>query len=155
MSSVVNYTTKVSVATTIAEMQQRLAAVGASHIGIGYDDGVPTTLTFMLRGPHGERHFTVPVDIDPMQRLLRAHWEAGRVKGGFSRDKFLSREHAARVAWRVMKDWLAATLAIVETQMLRLDEVMLPYLMVDENQTLAARYREHEDALALPMKDDR
>lgn len=149
MSAVVNYTTKVAVTTTLAEMQERLASTGADHIGVGYSDGVPTSLTFVLGGPHGRRNFTVPVDTDAMQRLLRAHWEAGRVKGGFSRDNFLSREHAARVAWRVMKDWLAATLAIVEADLLRLDEVMLPYLMVDDDHTLAERYRERESALEL------
>ena len=155
MSSVVNYTTAVPVMQSLSEMQERLAASGASHIGVSYEDGYPIALTFGLRGPHGQRHFTVPVDVDAMQRLLRAHEDEGRFKSQRkAKGHFTTREHAARVAWRVMKDWLAATLAIVETQMLRLDEVMLPYLMVDEEHTLAQRYREREDALALTMKDD-
>ena len=150
MSGVVNYSTKVAVATTVAEMQERLVSAGASHIGTSYDDGVAVALTFMLRTAHGERHFTVPVNIEKMQRLIRAQWDAGRIKsGGMSKAERLGREHAARVAWRVMKDWLAATLAIVEADLLPLDEVMLPYLMVDPNRTLAQAYRERESALEL------
>ena len=36
MSGVVNYTTTVPVTTSLAEMQERLASAGASHIGVGY-----------------------------------------------------------------------------------------------------------------------
>lgn len=153
-ASVVNYTTAAPVMQTLAEMQERLATSGASHIGVSYEDGSPIALTFMLRGPHGPRHFTVPVDVDAMQRLLRSHEDAGRFRSQRkAKGHFTSREHASRVAWRVMKDWLAATLAIVEADMLRLDEVMLPYLMVGPERTLAQAYRESESVLALEGGD--
>lgn len=148
---VVNYTTKVEVTVTLAEMQARLASAGANHIGVGYEDGAPCALTFMLQGPHGPRHFTVPVDVESIQRLIRSHVDDGRIKsgGGLSKAALLSREHASRVAWRVMKDWLAATLAIVEAGLLPLDEVMLPYINVAPGKTLAQAYRESEGALAI------
>lgn len=150
MTAVVNYTTAVPVEQSLAEMQKRLAGSGASHIGVSYEDGDPVALTFMLLGPHGPRHFTVPVHVDAMQRLLREQEAAGKFKSlRKAKGHFTTREHAARVAWRVMKDWLAATLAIVEADMLRLDEVMLPYLMVNPDQTLAMAYREREGVLAL------
>lgn len=150
-ASVVNYTTAAPVAKSLAEMQERLATSGASHIGVAYEDGSPVALTFMLRGPHGPRDFTVPVDVDAMQRLLRFHEDAGRFRSQRkAKGHFTSREHASRVAWRVMKDWLAATLAIVEADMLRLDEVMLPYIHVSPDRTLAQAYREQEEALMLP-----
>lgn len=56
---------------------------------------------------------------------------------------------AANVAWRVVKDWLEANLALIAAQMATLDEVMLPYLHVDEGRTLWQAYRERE-SLALP-----
>lgn len=155
MSSVVNYTTAVPVTQSLAEMQERLASSGAAHIGVGYEDGYPIALTFVLRGPHGPRDFHVPVDVDAMQRLLRSHEDEGRFKAmRKAKGHFTTREHAARVAWRVMKDWLGATLALVECDLLRLDEVMLPHLIVDDGRTLAQAYRDRESALALTTGGD-
>ena len=39
------------------------------------------------------------------------------------------------MAWRVMKDWIAAQLALAETKMVQLDEIMLPYMHVDDGGT--------------------
>jgi hypothetical protein len=50
------------------------------------------------------------------------------------------------VAWRVVKDWLEANLALVAAQMATIDEVMLPYLHVDGDRTLWQAYREREQA---------
>lgn len=150
MKPVVNYTTSVPVSQSLTEMQERLAGSGADHIGVGYEDGQPIALTFMMRGPHGPRHFTVPVDVEAMQRLLRHQENSGAFKTmRKAKGHFTSREHAANVAWRVMKDWLASTLALVECDLLRLDEVMLPYLLVAPDLTLAQAYREREGALEL------
>lgn len=154
--NVVNYTTAIPVSQSLAEMQERLASSGASHIGVAYEDGGPVALTFGLRGPHGVRDFVVPVDVDAMQRLLRSHEEEGRFKSmRKAKGHFTSRDHASRVAWRIMKDWLAATLAIVEASLLPLDEVMLPYLLVEPDKTLAQAYREREaTALAITVGGD-
>ena len=142
--SVLNYTTKIAASKTIAEVQTLLAKHGASRIAVDYTDGQPSGLTFALVTPHGPRLFTLPVDVDAMQRLL------GTMKpSGLSLATFRSREHAERVAWRVIKDWLAAQLALVQTEMAAIDQVMLPYLHVDGDRTLYAAYRDRENVLAL------
>jgi hypothetical protein len=102
-------------------------------------------MTFGLVTPHGPRLFTLPVDVDAMQRLLAGH----KPSGGMSMAAFRSREHAERVAWRVIKDWLAAQLTLVATDMAALDQVMLPYLHVDGDRTLYAAYRDRENVLAI------
>ena len=42
-------------------------------------------------------------------------------------------EQARRVAWRILKDWVAAQLAIVEAEQAQMAEVFLPYAV--ESQT--------------------
>lgn len=143
-----NYSTTVAASKTVAEMQAMLAKHGASRISVDYDGGAPSALAFVLVTPHGPRHFTLPVNIDAMQRLLVQQEREGKLKSG-RRDVRTSREQAERVAWRVMKDWLAAQLALVETAMAGLDQVMLPYLHVDGEKTLYAAYRDRESAAAL------
>lgn len=146
----VNYTSRVPVEASLAECQQRLAAAGADHIGVGYDDGLPTALTFRLVGPHGIRDFTIPVDVDAVQRLIKQQLAAKRISAkSMSRTELVSREHAARVAWRLIKDWTAVQCALVEASMIRLDEAMLPHLVMGDGRTLAVQYLERETALEL------
>lgn len=150
--AVLNYTTQIAANKTVMETQALLAAAGASRIAVDYEGGGPSALSFMLVTPHGLRHFTLPVNIDAMHRLLVAQDRAGKLRGGTKATRS-SREQAERVAWRVMKDWLAAQLALVETEMAGLDQVMLPYLQVDDTgRTLYASYKERETAATLMIE---
>jgi hypothetical protein len=142
-----NYTTKISVTQTVGECQSILAAAGASSAQIHFENGQPAGLGFLLKTPHGVREFTLPVNIDGMRRVL----EAAERDGDFAslrkkQGAFSDREHATRVAWRVVKDWLEANLALIAARMATMDEVMLPYLHVDGDKTLWQAYREREQA---------
>lgn len=143
MAAPLNYTTSINVHKTVGEVQQLLAGHGAARIGIDYADGSPVGVAFSLTTVHGPRLFTLPVDVDAMQKLLVQKDRKGELRSG-SKLTRTSREQAERVAWRIIKDWLAAQLAIVETEMVSIDQVMLPYLHVDEQTTLYDRYRERE-----------
>ena len=145
--AVLNYTTTIAATKTVGEMQAALASAGASRIAVDYDDGAPCALTFTLPTPHGDRYFTLPVNVKAMHALLVKQDRAGKLRGTVATRSSLAQ--AERVAWRVMKDWLLAQLALVETQMADLDQVMLPYLQIDvDGRTLYSSYKERE-ALAL------
>jgi hypothetical protein len=51
-----------------------------------------------------------------------------------------SQEQAERVAWRIVKDWLAAQLAILETEMVSVQQVFLPYFLDRQGRTLYEVY---------------
>ena len=151
-----NYTTKIPAAQTVGECTTILAQAGASSVATHFEDGRPSGLSFALKTPHGLRNFTLPVDVAAMQAVLvkaeRNGMFAQTGKGTRShtgKDTFTSREHAANVAWRVVKDWLEANLALIAAQMATLSEVMLPYLHVGEDKTLWQAYREREETAAL------
>lgn len=150
--SVLNYTTQIPAVKTIGEVQTLLAKHGANRIALDYDDGRAVGVTFAIVTAHGPRLFTLPVDVAAMHRLLVAEYDAGRIKN--ARPPMRTREHAERVAWRVIKDWLAAQLALVQTEMAALDQVMLPYVHADSSgRTLYAAYRDRENVLALEGGD--
>jgi hypothetical protein len=44
--------------------------------------------------------------------------------------RFRKPEHVRSVAWRILRDWVAAQLAIIESQMVDVEEVYLPYQIV-------------------------
>lgn len=155
MAAPVNYSTQISAAQTVAEMQTLLAAHGARRISVDYDDsGVPSALDFVLATPHGQRGFSLPVDVDRMERLLVIEDKAGRLKSG-SKAARTSRVQAERVAWRVMKTWLEAQLALVAAEMVDIDQAMLAFLQIDASgRTLYQAYKERE-TLALDPGNSR
>jgi hypothetical protein len=143
-----NYTTTIPVARTVGECQSILAAAGAASVAVHYEEGQPAGLSFTLKTPHGTRSFTLPVNVEGAHRMLVDANTKGKLRSdGYKEARFESREHAARVAWRVVKDWLEANLALIAAQMAAIDEVMLPYLVVNEDgRTLWQAYREREQA---------
>lgn len=140
-----NYTTKIAVESSIAEIQAMLVEHGADAVATTYQDRLPTGISFKLTTAHGQRAFSLPVDVDSVRQLLVKQSNSGAFRSdGYRVPKFETSEHAARVAWRVLKDWVEAQLAIIEAQMATIDQVMLPYLHVDGDRTLYDNYRDHE-----------
>lgn len=116
-----NYTTTVSADKTAADIIRILAAAGARQILTDYHDGRPTGIAFALDTPAGLRQYRLPVDPGPVEQVLRKQRVAPR---------YLGREQAERVAWRITKDWVEAQLAIIATQMVAVDQVFLPYMLM-------------------------
>ena len=146
-----NYSTKIPVHQTVTECQSILAAAGAASVAVHFENGDPAGLSFTLKTPHGMRSFTLPVNLDGMHAVLQKEAGPGGSIAALHRSRaevarLTSRKHAAEMAWRVVKDWLEANLALVAAQMATLTEVMLPYLHVDEDRTLWRAYQEREQA---------
>ena len=127
MSPLKDYATRVSAEQTASEIQRRLAQAGARKVMIDYDrEGDPTALSFAFETPHGTRHFTLPVRPEAVRKVL----ENQGLKASLC-----TPERARMVAWRITKDWIDAQLALAETEMVRLDVVMLPYMLTDDRGT--------------------
>jgi hypothetical protein len=147
------YTTTVSAQKTAGEMAVMLAKHGAAEVTTLYDEDARLVgLTFTLRTPHGPRKFSLPIKVHNVLRLLEKQSSRREI-----RTKFSQIDQAERTAWRVARDWLAAQLAILEADMAALDEIMLPYLLVDAEtqERLYDRYLgDHEETLALPARTE-
>ena len=44
-------------------------------------------------------------------------------------------QQANRTAWRIIKEWILAQMALIDTEMVAVEEVFLPYMLTDK-QTL-------------------
>jgi hypothetical protein len=140
-----NYTTKVPAATTISQIHALLVKGGARQVTTHYEmDSSACGIGFVTTTPLGERYFRLPVDVAAVETVL-VRQGAGR-RG----PDFVTRKHAERVAWRIIKDWLEAQLALLETEMATLDCVMLPYMLSDEGRTFYELYVDRQ--LALPER---
>lgn len=128
-----NYTTKVNTYTTLGEIQVQLVKHGAKKIMQDYDDqGHITALTFLINTPSGPRGVRLPANVDAVHKVLTRQ----KIK--------CDREQAERVAWRIVKDWVEAQMAILESEMVQMDEIFLPYMVNNNGQTLFEAYRNNQ-----------
>lgn len=135
-----NYTTNVDVYTTIGSIQGCLVKHGAKKIMTDYDDeGRATGLSFLINTPTGQRGIRLPVNVDGVQKVLSKE----KVKN--------NREHAEKVSWRILKDWVEAQMAILESQMVEIDEVFLPYMIDNSGNTVYQLYQNRK--LMLEMQE--
>jgi hypothetical protein len=142
-----NYTTAVPVARTIGQVQALLVEAGARSIQTDYDGvGTPVGLAFMVETMNGPRGFKLPVQSFRVQQVLKRDRKV--------QPRYQTPEHAERVAWRIVKDWLEAQLAIIQTEMVTLDQVMLPYMTGDDGRTVYELYVDRQLALPAGSYDD-
>lgn len=145
MSPLLNYTTTVPVNRTVNAIHELLAKAGAHQVATTYSDGQPSGVAFSLMTPAGLRAFVLPVDVS-------------KVAGVLSKDRDVARrlktpEQAQRVAWRIAKDWLEAQLAIVATEMVRFDQVMLPYMRAVDGRSMWELYLDNQLPALAPSEE--
>ena len=130
---IMNYTTKVDVFATLGEIQGQLVKHGAKKIMQDFDDdGHISALSFLIDTPNGPRGVKLPANVDAVLVVLTKQ----KVK--------CDRDQAERVAWRIVKDWVAAQMAILESEMVQMNEIFLPYMLNDKGQTLFQCYRQNQ-----------
>lgn len=61
--------------------------------------------------------------------------------------RLTTQEQATRVAWRIVRSWVEAQLAIIETGMVAAEEVFLPYRLVGDGQTVYEVYQRSDRLL--------
>lgn len=119
---ILNYTTTVDVSKTMGEIQAALARRGVTRISTLYDPaGVASGLAFTMRTDYGYREFELPVRTEGVLAAMTS--DANVPKGK------RTPEQAARVAWRIAKDWLEAQSALIDANLATLDEVMMPWMV--------------------------
>jgi len=123
-----NYTTTVEALRTVGQIQVILVAHGAKSILMNYsDDGTIESLSFVVKTPHGEIPIRLPVEANAVLKVMEKQNLAPR---------YANYQQAVRVAWRIVKDWVAAQMAILETEMVRMEQVFLPYIVNQDGRTL-------------------
>jgi hypothetical protein len=128
MSPLANYTTSVPAIKSVGEIQGILVAHGAKSILINYaDNGVVESLSFIVKTPYGDMPIRLPTDAKAVLRVM----EEQRLPR-----RYLTYEQAVKVAWRIVKDWVRAQMAILETEMVKMEQIFLPYMVTGNDKTL-------------------
>lgn len=132
--ALLNYTTKIDPDKTASEISKCLSMHGASAVMTEYDpvEGQVIALSFKVKMGEREIAFRLPSDWKPVLKVLEQQWNQRKI-GGPRPDKY----QAVRVSWRIIKDWVEAQMALVETQMVTTAQVFLPYAVMRDGKTLS------------------
>jgi hypothetical protein len=117
-------TTAISPEKTAGEIQELLGRAGAKHVMLEFGDNreiVAVSFSIAIKGR--EVLFRLPVRWQKHLALLERQSK-----------KPVDPEQARRTAWRVALRWLEAQLAFVETEMVEVPEIMLPFVVEGRGQ---------------------
>lgn len=131
---ILNYTTKIDSEKSIAEIQKCLVKHGAHKIVTDYKGSVPTSVTFCLTVNEQLIGFSLPANNVGVLKAMQKDRKVPRSK--------CTEEQAQRVAWRIVKDWVEAQMAIVEAQLADMAEVFLPYAVTRSGSTLYSEIKQ-------------
>lgn len=133
--AILNYTTSINSEKSIGEIQKCLVKHGANKIVTDYTNGIPISVTFCLDLNGNTVAFSLPANNDGVLRSMKNDRKIPKSK--------CTAEQAQRVAWRIVKDWVEAQMAIVEAQLAEMSEVFLPYIITKSGNTLFTEIKQN------------
>lgn len=134
--AILNYTTTVDAFKTVSEIEYILMKHGAKSIMKNYENESVTGLSFLIDTGVQQIPVRLPAKVDAC--LVVLHKEKRENPRKQIKD---TREQAERVAWRILKDWVEAQMALLDIEMVKFEEIFLPYIEV-QGQTVFEKLEE-------------
>ncbi|MBP3617914.1 MAG: hypothetical protein J6J38_07745 [Lachnospiraceae bacterium] len=129
--AILNYTTTIDAFKTVSEIEYILVKHKAKSVMKNYEGESISGLSFLVDTGAVQVPIRLPVKVDECLEVLK------REKKNSPKSNIkATREQAERVAWRILKDWVEAQMALLDIEMVRLEEIFLPYIEMRNGQTI-------------------
>ena len=128
-------TTQIDSAQTVGEIQRVLGKYGASAILTEYENSEVTAVSFKVKFNTQDIPFRLPCRWQAILKILQSRRKRRPYKRSVE-------AQARRVAWRQILRWIEAQLALVDTEMVQIQEVFMPYLQMNTGETLYEKLEE-------------
>jgi hypothetical protein len=135
---IMNYSTRISPAQTVAEITALLVRKGAKSITQDYGErgGIKAVSFVLAVGGLGTR-FLLPANPSGVARVMLRDkpWRNSRngSKGTYEQKVM---EKAEWISWRILKDWVEAQIAMIESEQVEVAQVFMPYAIAQNGQTM-------------------
>lgn len=145
-------TTAIAPERTVSEIQQILMQYGATAILIESAGGKITAVSFKHLVNDQEIPFRLPCRWEAVADVLRkrakiSDWAWKEPGDWYRKRRVLIEDKARRVAWRQILRWVQAQMALVSTNMVKIEEVFFPYIQAPGGKTLFEAHEEKHFAL--------
>jgi hypothetical protein len=125
---ILNYTTKIEASKTVLEIQAILVKARAFSVTVNYDEkGQPVSLFFAVEVFDNLVPFRLPTDWPGVLAAMRNDKNVP--------PRYRNEEQARRVAWRIVKDWVEAQMAFIESGQVTLAQLFLPHAVKPDGRT--------------------
>lgn len=128
--AILNYTTQIDAFKTVSEIEYILMKHKAKSIMKNYEGESISGLSFLIDTGRQQVPVKLPVRIDECLKVLQKEKQRG------TKNIKATREQAERVAWRILKDWIESQMALLDIEMVRFEEIFLPYIELQGGQTI-------------------
>ena len=128
--AILNYTTTIDAYKTVSEIERILVKHNAKSILKNYEGEEINAMSFMIETSNGLIPVKLPVKTNEVLILLKEAKEKG------NKNVKATKEQAERVAWRGLKDWIESQMALLDINMVKLEEIFLPYIVDDKGITI-------------------
>lgn len=130
-----NYASTSALPNIFSAIKKTLSTHGAGQIIEDYKDGRIVAISFVVNTKKG-----------PMGVRLPARFE--KVSAIFDQQGYRYKEDQPyRTAWATIRDWVDAQMALIDWEMVKVEEVFLPYAVGQDGRTLFEKFEEK----GLPM----
>ncbi len=122
-------TTRIAPERTVSEIQRILAKYGASAILVEFEGTQINAVSFQYNADGQRIPFRLPCRWRAVESALRKSGRRPRSDDSYE-------GWARRVAWRQILRWVEAQMALVETSMVKVQEVFFPYIQTRGGKTI-------------------
>lgn len=122
-------TTKIEATKTVAQIQELLGIYGCSGVMTLYENNEVKAVCFQIMFLDKNIAFKLPCRWEAIYKNFADRRASGKDRPAHKEQE--DAQQAKRVAWRQILRWVEAQLALVETDMVKIQEVFLPYTQVD------------------------
>jgi hypothetical protein len=126
-------TTKIAPEVTVSQIQAILGRYGAKAIMTEYENREVSAVSFQVDVAGQLVPFRLPCRWEAIEKVF--HDRHGR-RMPSNQQAESRRVQAKRVAWRQVLRWIEAQMALVETNMVKVQEVFMPYMFLKSGKTL-------------------
>lgn len=136
---ILNYSTEVPPHRTIAEITSLLQRKGARSITQDfYDDGRVKAVSFILAIGGMPTRFTLSANTTGVAGVMLKDKPYNSARQRSSRNDYEAkiRAKAEWIAWRIVKDWMEAQMALIESGQAEMGQVFFPYVTEQSGRTI-------------------
>jgi len=136
--AILNYTTTIDAFKTASEIEHILMKHKAKSVMKEFDGNSITGLSFLIDTGYNQVPVKLPVKVSECLEVMKKE-----KRNGIKNIKD-SKEQAERVAWRILKDWVEAQMALLDIEMVRMEEIFMPYIIDSQGKTLFEKLEEKQ-----------
>ncbi len=118
-----NYTSETPASKSITKIEEVLVLNGATKIQKDYEDGILRSISFVIDYNGTRLPVKLPARVDKVQEVF---WS--QVKKPQSSTAERIRVQAERTAWKIVADWVAIQMSMIQLEQAEFVEIFMPYI---------------------------